>query len=284
MKQAMTIFVVTLLFVGMPAVVAYALAGSAGSAVVIVVSAGLLLGLTLRSDLVLQRLYRAKQVFSTTAPELVMMSYELADRAGLDRPSVALIDSCQPNGFLTRAPYGQRWTLVLSRSLLEELTRVEAEAALALLVTRRRDEALVRAQMAAVLAGCPAILFSGALLRWPERRPLGQNWFMRAIARFSAPWAAFLVKSIADGWEPFKADWEAASLLGNPLTLTLMLTRLDSMSQQTENKIAECHPATAHLFLVNPLESQGLREKFALQAPVQERIARLNRLSGVGVQ
>ncbi|MEM1161140.1 MAG: hypothetical protein AAGJ28_09410 [Pseudomonadota bacterium] len=283
MKQALILFLAAIFFVTPFVAAAVFVAGSAGGAVMIALLALLVMVLAVKSDVALHRIYGARQVRSSTAPELVMLAYTFADRAGLPRPRIALFDSAQPNGFTTRSGRSERWTIVLSRALLSELTREEAEAVIALATARRRAGALVQAQIAATIGSTATIILNGSLIRRQSDNLRPVEAYGQALASMTAPLASVIVGSAHERLQIYRSDREAASLLGNPLALARTLSRLDGLASEAENYAAERHPATAYLFVVNPLHTERLKEQFRVQASIEDRVARLKRLSGVGL-
>ena len=229
MKHVASIVLLLLVCLALPVALAVLLFGSAGGAVVLLVLTALILTFALNADRILHRVFGARMVVSSNAPELVMMTDRLAAQSGIPRPQVGLIDGTQANGFATCRNGRGTGAILLSRPLLHALTREEAEAVVALLIARMQRPETRAGQIAAVLGGMATILLSGALLR----RSGGE-------ARSPGP----LSRGLDDG--------------------------------------AERHPATVHMFLVDPLHPSRLKPLFDLHPPVEARVSRLKRQAGVG--
>ncbi|MEM8956811.1 MAG: M48 family metalloprotease, partial [Pseudomonadota bacterium] len=188
----------------------------------------------------------------------------------------------QANGFATCRNGHGTGAILLSRPLLHALTREEAEAVVALLIARMQRPETRAGQIAAVLGGMATILLSGALLRRSGGEARSPGKLSRGLALVSAPVAALMVRTIAGAPVSFAADRDAAAALGNPMALARALTRLDGLARATENEGAERHPATVHMFLVDPLHPSRLKPVFDLHPPVEARVSRLKRQAGVG--
>ncbi|MCR9085475.1 MAG: M48 family metalloprotease [Rhodobacteraceae bacterium] len=281
-KHVASIVLLLLVCLALPVAFAVLLFGSAGGAVVLLVLTALILIFALMADRILHRVFGARMVLSSNAPELVMMTDRLAAQCGIPRPQVGLIDTAQANAFATCRNGRGTGAILLSRPMLHALTREEAEAVVALLIARMQRPETRAAQIAAVLGAMVTIILSGSLLRRPggEDHPPGP--LARALALITAPVAALLVRTIAGAPVSFAADRDAAAALGNPMALARALTRLDGLARATENGDTERHPATVHMFLVDPLHPSRLKPLFDFHPPVEARVSRLKRQAGVG--
>lgn len=282
LRHLASIILLILVCLVLPVALAVLFFGSGGGAVMLLVITTLTLIFILRADAILHRVFGARMVVSSHAPELVMVTDRLAAQSGIPRPDVGLIDTDQANGFATcRAWPAGPGAILVSRPLLQELTREEAEAVVALLIARLQRPETRAAQVAAALGAMGTILCTGALLRRSrgEDRPLGA--VSRALAIVSAPVAALLVRTIGGGPISFAADRDAAALLNNPLALARALSRLDGLARATENSDCEGHPATANMFVVDPLHRSRLKPLFDMHPPVEARVSRLRRQAGV---
>lgn len=266
-----------------PVLLAVLVAGSVGGAVAVAVLAGLVLVFAIWSEAILHRVFDVRIVQSGTAPELVILVKRMAADAGLPRPRVGLFESPQANAFATCSRPSGPGTLVFSRALLRDLTREEAEAIVALLLAQLRAPNIQGAQIAATLGGMVSILPSGALWRGGGKPDTMPGAIGQTLAMANVPYTALAMRGVAAGSQPFEVDRDAAALLGNPLSLARALTRLDALAQATENITVIRHPATAHLFAVDPLHPGRVEGLVFVRPPVVDRVDHLKQIAGVGV-
>jgi heat shock protein HtpX len=137
--------------------------------------------------------------------------------------------------------------------------------------------------IAATLSGAIGMLATfGGLMgggRDENGRPL-VNPVVAIAAMFLAPLAASLVQMAISRSREYEADRMGAEISGQPLWLASALAKLHAGTQQIPNQVAESHPATAHLYIANPLSAGGLRGLFSTHPPMEERIARLEAMAG----
>ena len=133
--------------------------------------------------------------------------------------------------------------------------------------------------IAATLAGAIGMIANFALFFGGRGRdnPLG---IVGTIAMaILAPLAAGLVQMAISRSREFEADAHGAAICGHPLWLANALGTLDRSAKQIPNREAESNPATAHMFIVNPLRGGGVASLFATHPPMAERIARLRAMA-----
>ncbi|MCC6305093.1 MAG: zinc metalloprotease HtpX [Rhodobacteraceae bacterium] len=261
------------------AVVGLMLAGEAGAVAALVLAAALNLSVWWNSDRVVLSLHGAEEVDGRTAPELCAMVRELALRAGLPVPRLYLLPSDQPNAFATgRNP--QHAALAVTRGLLRALPRPEVAGVIAheLAHVRNRDTLLMT--VTATFAGAISLIANFALFfRTGDDRqnPLG---VVGALAMMIlAPLAAMIVQMAISRTREYEADRVGAEICGQPLWLAAALERIEGLSRQTGNVAAERHPATAHLFIINPLHAFAHDRLFATHPATPDRVAALRRMA-----
>tara|TARA_B100001105_G_C22240062_1_gene377863 strand:+ start:1 stop:783 length:783 start_codon:yes stop_codon:yes gene_type:complete len=225
----------------------------------------------------------AQEVGPENAPELFGIVHELVQRAGLPMPRVYLIDEDQPNAFATgRDP--EHAAVAATTGLLRYLSREEVAGVMAheLAHVRHRDTLIMT--VAATLSGAIGMLASfGGLMgggRDSEGRPL-VNPIVAIAAMILAPMAAMLVQMAISRGREYEADRMGAEICGQPQWLASALAKLHAGTQQIHNEAAERNPATAHMYIANPLAlAGGMSSLFSTHPPMEERIARLQAMGG----
>jgi heat shock protein HtpX len=278
-RTAILLAALSALFIG----IGYAVGGQSGMLIALAVAAGMNLFAYWNSDKLVLRLYGARQVSRAEAPELVGIVEQLADRAALPMPRVYVIDSEQPNAFATgRNP--QNAAVAATTGLLRHLTPEEVAGVMAheLAHVRNRDTLIMT--VTATIAGAISMLanfgffFGGSR---DDRSPLGPVLAIGAM--ILGPLAAMLVQMAVSRSREYEADRGGAEISGQPLWLASALGKLGRLSGRIANPQAEAAPATAHLFIVNPLHVRGLGGLFATHPSLEQRIARLEEIArGMG--
>jgi heat shock protein HtpX len=273
-KTALLMAAMTALFMGLGLM----LGGEAGALVALAVAGAMNAFAWWTSDKAVLRLHGAREVDETSAPDLVRMVHALADRAGMPRPRVYVIDTPQPNAFATgRNP--QNAAVAATTGLLGALGRDEVAGVMAheLAHIRNRDTAIMT--VTATFAGAIAMLANFALFFGGDRdRPGG---FLGTLAlMILAPLAATLVQMAISRSREYEADRVGAEIAGDPLALAAALERIQRLAARIDNHAAERNPATAHLFIVNPLHAHAHDRLFATHPATENRVAALRAMAG----
>jgi heat shock protein HtpX len=268
---------------GLLMAVGYLIGGEGGMFIAFLIAAGTNLFAYWNGDKLVLSMYGAREVDATTAPELVGVVRELAGRAGLPMPRVYVVETEQPNAFATgRNP--EHAAVAATTGILRILTRDELAGVLGHELTHVRNRDSMTMTIAATIAGAIGMLahfafFFGGGMRNDEERgsPLGA---VGAIAMMIlAPLAATLVQLAISRGREFEADRGGAEISGNPLGLASALAKLEAGAQALPNIQAEQHPATAHLFIVNPLSGGGMQSLFSTHPSTEARIERLQAIA-----
>jgi heat shock protein HtpX len=233
------------------------------------------------SDRLILRMYGARKVTATEAPELWLMVRNLAVRANLPMPRVYLIPEETPNAFATgRNP--QHAAVAVTAGLLRLLERDELEGVLAheLAHVRHRDTLVMT--VAASLAGALSMLANMAM--WStlfggndvEDEDEGHP-FAGLLGVMVAPFAATLIQLAISRSREFLADKLGASLTRNPLALARALRKIENRSRAVP--MVAGSPATAHLFIINPFAGGGLASLFSTHPSTEARIERLHAMA-----
>jgi len=254
--------------------------GSAGMLIAFLFAAGTNLFAYWNSDRLLLSMYGARQVDEQSAPDLVHTVERLARQAGLPVPKVFIAENPQPNAFATgRSP--EHAALCVTSGLLAKVTPEELAGVIGHELGHVRNRDTLTMTITAVMAGAIGMLANFAFFMGDRRNPLGLIGTL--LVTLLAPIAALLVQAAVSRSREFEADRLGAELTGRPLWLANALTAIDSSAKAIPNLAADANPATAHLFIVNPLHG-GFAGLFASHPPTAERIARLRQMAGVQVQ
>jgi heat shock protein HtpX len=232
------------------------------------------------SDRAALAIYGAQPADPAAFPRLVAQVDRLARMAGLPPPRVYIIDSDQPNAFATgRNP--QHAAIAVTTGLLGALDETELAGVIAHELSHIRHRDTLTMTVTATLAGAIgmisnlAIFFGGS----DERRSTPFAGIAGLLLLILAPLSATLVQLAISRTREYAADARAASLTGQPLALARALMRIDEMARWVPNDDAERNPATASLFIVNPLSGSTFDTLFATHPPIRERVARLRHMA-----
>jgi heat shock protein HtpX len=234
------------------------------------------------SDKLVLKAYGAQPLDDANAPELYSIVHELAQEARIPMPRLYLIDSDTPNAFATgRSP--NHAAVAVTRGIMRLCTRDELKGVIAHELSHVLNRDILVSSIAATLAGVVMIL--GSWMRWAaifgglggrddEGRGGGLELLVMAIL---APFAAMLIQLAISRTREYAADASGARLSHHPLYLANALRKLETANERMP--MIEATPATAHLFIVNPLRLGFLARLFSTHPPLEERIRRLERMA-----
>ncbi|MGD0216610.1 MAG: zinc metalloprotease HtpX [Desulfobaccales bacterium] len=227
------------------------------------------------SDKIVLRMYRAQEVSPTEAPQIHQMVEELAHEAGIPKPRVYLIPDDSPNAFATgRNP--QHAAVAATQGIIRLLTPVELKGVLGHELGHVLNRDILISTIAATLAGAIMILASmarwGAILGMGRDDDEGGGILGVLVLSIIAPIAAMLVQMAVSRSREYLADETGAHLTHNPESLARALEKL---SVGTQRVPMDASPATAHMFIVNPLSGGSLMNLFSTHPPIEDRVERL---------
>lgn len=274
LKTAILLAGMTALFVG----IGFMLGGPVGMLIALAIAVGMNVFAYWNSDRMMLSMYGATEVDARSAPGLYGTVEQLADRAGLPMPKVYIIDNDQPNAFATgRNP--ENAAVAATSGLLRILTTEEVAGVMAheLAHVKNRDTLIMT--ITATVAGAISMLATFAMFFGGNRNnPLGLIGTI--LIMVLAPIAAMLVQMAISRTREYAADREGAEICGHPLWLASALDKLERGAQQIDNPEAENNPATAHMFIVNPLHARSIDGLFSTHPNMQSRIAKLCEMAG----
>ncbi len=231
------------------------------------------------SDKVLLSMYGAKQVDAQSAPELYRLVERLAATAQIPMPKVYITENPQPNAFATgRNP--EHAAVCVTTGLLAQVSQEELAGVLAHELGHVKHRDTLTMTITAVIAGAISMLANMAFFMGGSRdrdHPMGMAGML--LVTLLAPIAAMLVQAAISRSREFEADRAGAEITGRPMWLASALGQIERAAERTPNYPADANPATAHMFIINPLHG-GLSGLFATHPSTEERIARLKAMAG----
>jgi heat shock protein HtpX len=271
MKTAILLAAIVALF----GVVGGALGGPQGMVIALLLGGAMNLFAYWFSDRMVLSMYGAREVDQTTAPAYYGMVRELAANAGLPMPRVYLIDEAQPNAFATgRNP--EHAAVAATTGILQLLSARELRGVMAHELGHVKHRDILISTVSATLAGAISSLAHLGLMFSPRNEQGERSNPIAGIAlAILAPIAAMLIQFAISRSREFEADRGGAELCGDPDALADALARIEAYARGTPMPVAEDHPATAQMMIINPLAGGGLSGLFSTHPPTEERIARL---------
>lgn len=261
--------------------VGYLVGGPVGAGIAFLAAAAMNAFAFWNADKIVLRMYRAHEVGPDERdPALLQYAKDvvaLADGAAMPRPRIYVIDNDQPNAFATgRSP--DRAAVAATTGLLRALNRQEVMGVMAHELAHVKNRDTLTMTVTATLAGAIGFLANFALFFGGGRERGGL--LAGILIAILAPMAAGLVQMAISRAREYDADKAGAQIAGNPLWLASALEKIERHARGAVNEQAERNPATAHMFIINPLNGQGADNLFSTHPSTANRIARLRELSG----
>jgi heat shock protein HtpX len=275
MKTTFLLALMTVLII----LIGRALGGQQGMVLAFVLAGVMNLGSYWFSDKIVLAMYRAQEISPQEHPGIHQIVAELSQTAGIPKPRVYLIEDDSPNAFATgRNP--QHAVVAVTTGIMRILSREELRGVLAHELGHVRNRDILIGSIAATMAGAImmianmarfAAIFGGG--RSSDEEGGGGGIIGMLVLTIVAPLAAMLIQMAISRSREYLADASGAQFSHNPLSLASALGKLQRASQQIP--MADAKPATAHMFIVNPLSGRSLMSLFSTHPPIEERIARL---------
>lgn len=256
----------------------WAIGGQSGMMIALAIAAAMNIGSYWFSDKIVLKMYGAKPVESGP---FFAMTQSLAQRAGLPMPRVYIIENAQPNAFATgRNP--QNAAVAVNTGLIDILTERELAGVIAHELAHIKNRDTLIMTVTATIAGAISMLanfamFFGGGSHNGERQ--GGNALIGMLVMFLAPLAAMLVQMAISRTREYSADRTGAEICGDPMALAGALKKLEQYASRIDNPVAEANPATAHMFIINPLHAHRIDNLFSTHPNTQNRIKELENLT-----
>jgi len=278
-RTAILLAGMTALFMGC----GYMIGGQQGMLIALVIATGMNFFAYWNSDKVVLRMYGARQVTQADAPGFYNIVAQLAEKAELPMPRVYIVENDQPNAFATgRNP--ENAAVCATTGLLRNLSHEEIAGVMAHELGHVKNRDTLTMTITATIAGAISMLANFAMFAGMfggnnnRNNPFGI--FGVLLVAILAPLAAMLVQMAISRTREYAADRMGAEISGRPLWLASALEKLEHGAQAVDNEAAERNPATAHMFIINPLHAHGVDSLFSTHPSTANRIRRLRELAG----
>jgi len=237
------------------------------------------------SDKIVLRMYGAREVSQSEAPELYGIVAELTSKASLPMPKVYIMENDTPNAFATgRNP--EHAAVAVTSGIMRILSKEELMGVIGHELSHILHRDILISTIAATMAGAISIL--ATMARWgamfggfrsdDEEGGGGGNILVVLLVSIFASIAAMLIQLAISRSREYLAD-EGGAHLANPLSLARALEKLEVAAQRIP---MDANPSTAHMFIVNPLRGGRVLSLFSTHPPIEERIARLEEMARTG--
>lgn len=270
LKTTLLMGILTILFLW----AGYAVGGEQGMTIALVLALAMNAFSYWFSDKIVLKMYRANEVSQSESPELYAMVRRLTQKAGMPMPRIYLINQPQPNAFATgRNP--EHAAVAVTTGIMRMLSAEELEGVIGHELAHIKNRDILIGTIAATVAG--AISYLTHMAQWAlifggGDDDEGGNPLVAVFIMIVASVAAVMIQMAISRSREYAADVGGSRLTGNPRYLSSALRKLHSASQQIP---MSAQPATAHMFIVNPLTGGKMARLFSTHPPMEERIARL---------
>jgi len=259
------------------------LGGQGGAVIALVIAGAGNLWAWWNSDKAVLRQQGAMLVTRQQAPELVDMVAALAQRANLPMPKVYILQTDQPNAFATgRNP--ENAAVAVTQGIMQVLNRDELAGVIAHELAHIKHRDTLTMTVTATMAGAIAML--GNMLMFSSmfggRDSNRGGGLATILAMVFAPLAAGLVQMAISRTREYEADRTGAEISGQPMALASALAKISRAAGQVVNIPAERNPASASMFIINPLHALRMDRLFSTHPATEDRIARLRAMTGGG--
>ena len=275
MKTAILLAGMTALFMGIGALIG----GRQGMVIALVVAAGINVFSYWNSDKMVLSMHGAQEADEQTAPELFRIVRELSQNAGLPMPKVYLMDNPQPNAFATgRNP--ENAAVAATTGLLQMLSRDEIAGVMAHELAHIKNRDTLIMTVTATIAGAISMLTNFGMMFGGNRNNNGIGMIGTIAMMILAPLAAMIVQMAISRTREYAADRMGAEISGQPMALASALNKISGAAHAIPNDDAERNPATAHMFIINPLSGARMDNLFSTHPATENRIAQLQEIAG----
>lgn len=267
----LTIMTVVIMLVGKM------IGGNSGMIIALVFAGGMNFFSYWYSDKIVLKMYKAEEATEQEASLVYRIVSVLSKEAGLPMPKVYIIPQDSPNAFATgRNP--QNAVVAVTQGLLRTMNPDELAGVLAHELGHIKNRDILIGTIAATMAG--AIMLIANMAKWSAifggfrggDDDEGGGFIGLIAMAIIAPIAATIIQMAISRSREYLADSTAARITGNSEGLASALEKLGAYSRQIP---MQAEPATAHMFITNPLSGRSLMNLFSTHPPIEERVARL---------
>jgi len=273
LRTAILMAAMTALFMGFGAL----LGGTGGALVALAIALAMNAFTWWNSDRLVLRMHNAQPAAGPQGATLTRIVYAMADKAGMPRPAIYLLDNDQPNAFATgRNPANA--AVAATTGLLRHLSEEEIAAVMAHELAHIRNHDTTIMTITATFAGAISMLANFAMV-FGRGRNNGAGLIGTLALMILAPFAAGLVQMAISRGREYEADRVGAVICGNPLWLASALEKISGLAARIDNQTAERNPATAHMFIINPLHAHARDRLFSTHPNPENRIRALREMA-----
>ncbi len=253
--------------------VGLALGGAQGMLIALLIGAGMNVFAYWNSDKMVLRMYHAQEVDAQSGGRYYAIVRELAANAGLPMPRVYLINQAQPNAFATgRNP--EHAAVAATTGIMQLLSERELRGVMAHELAHIKHRDILISTMSATVAGAISMLANFAMFFGGrgEDRP---NPIVALAVMIIAPIAAMLIQMAISRSREFGADAGGAEISRDPEALASALRKIEAYAKGLPMPVADAHPETAQMMIINPLSGNGIKSLFSTHPSTDERVAKL---------
>jgi heat shock protein HtpX len=274
-RTAILLAALTALFMG----VGFLIGGQGGMLLALLVAGAMNLFAYWNSDKMVLRMYGAHEADERSAPELYALVRRLAANAGLPMPRVYIMDNPQPNAFATgRNP--ENAAVAVTTGLMRTVDEAELAGVIAHELGHIRNRDTLLMTITATVAGAISMLANFGLYFGGRSNDSGHIGIVGTLLLvILGPLAAALVQMAISRTREYEADRAGAEISRAPLSLAAALQKIAAAAHRIPNMPAERNPASAHLFIVNPLSGARMDNLFATHPNVENRVERLHEMA-----
>ena len=273
-KTALLLAALTALFMA----IGFALGGQGGMVIAFLVALAMNAYSYWNADKVVLRMHNAVEADEKNAPEFFEIIRRLAEAADLPMPRVYLINSPQPNAFATgRNPANA--AVAATTGLLDTLSMEEVAGVMAHELAHVKNRDTLVMTLTATIAGAISMLANFAFFFGGNRNNNSMGLIGTLAIMVLAPLGAALVQMAISRTREYAADRMGAEICGRPLWLAEALTKISAGAARHRSPAAERNPATAHLFIINPLSGERMDNLFSTHPNTENRVAALEAMA-----
>jgi heat shock protein HtpX len=254
--------------------VGLALGGAQGMLLALLIGGAMNVFAWWNSDSIVLRMYNAREVDAHSEPRFYRMVAELAQRAQLPMPRVYIIDEAQPNAFATgRDP--EHAAVAATTGIMQILSERELRGVMAHELAHVKHRDTLISTLSATVAGAISMLANFGMLFAGNNREGRGHPALSILVMVLAPIAAMLIQMAISRSREYGADAGGAEISGDPEALASALRKIEAYARGTPMDVAEEHPETAQMMIINPLSGGGIGGLFRTHPDTEERVARL---------
>ena len=249
------------------------LGGAQGMLIALVIGAGMNVFAYWNSDKVVLRMYNAQEVDAQTGGRYYAIVRELAANAGLPMPRVYVINQAQPNAFATgRNP--EHAAVAATTGIMQLLSERELRGVMAHELAHVRNRDILISTLSATVAGAISMLANFAMF-FSGRGDDRPNPVVALAVMIIAPVAAMLIQMAISRSREFGADAGGAEISRDPEALASALRKIEAYAKGLSMPVADAHPETAQMMIINPLSGDGIKSLFSTHPSTDDRVAKL---------